>query len=238
MEAGKGQAIFTLTPSRATEVFDGSRNLERTPRYDKFEFQALFEYGLTHWFTAIVAPGLQLIDIAKPVDAHRAGLGYSEFGGRALLLNGDNWVVSAQGTVRVPGTFDAGNPAAVGHSDYEYDLRLLIGYGFAFGAWPAFVDLQVAQRFRAGDPPDELRLDATLGVRPAPQWLLLAQLFNVISEGASPPVFPSYDYSKLQLSVIYDVSQQWSLQAGGFATFHGRNALQENGLLLGAWRRF
>jgi hypothetical protein len=78
----------------------------------------------------------------------------------------------------------------------------------------------------------------TLGVRPLPQWLLLVQLLNVISEGAIPPLFPSYDYSKLQVSVVHDLTRQWSLQAGGFTTYSGRNALQENGLIMGAWYRW
>ncbi|MEA2990587.1 MAG: hypothetical protein QOG83_3298, partial [Alphaproteobacteria bacterium] len=32
--------------------------------------------------------------------------------------------------------------------------------------------------------------------------------------------------------------RQWAVQAGGFTTFSGRNALQENGLVVGAWYRF
>ena len=238
LEAGTGQVLATATASRANEAFDGSRNLAATPRYNKFEFQGLFEYGVTHWFTAIVSPGLQHIDIAAPVSAQRTGLGFSEFGGRARLLAGDNWVLSAQTTVRVPGTFDTANPAAIGYNGFEYDVRVLFGYAFSIGAWPAFLDLQLGQRFRSGDPPNEVRADLTLGVRPLPQWMVLAQLLNVISEGSSPPLFPSYDYSKLQISVIYDLTRQWSLQGGGFTTYHGRNALQENGVILGAWYRF
>jgi hypothetical protein len=30
----------------------------------------------------------------------------------------------------------------------------------------------------------------------------------------------------------------WSLQFGGYTTYAGRNALQENGVLLGVWRQF
>ena len=237
-EAGHGQVVSTMTLSSANEVFDRSRNLQPAPRYNKFEFQALFEYGVYDWFTLIVMPGLQHIDIAAPVNARRDGLGFTEFGGRYRIWRGENWVLSAQATVRIPGTFDAGNPAAIGNNGFENDIRLLFGYSFMIGGAQAFIDLQGGQRFRSGDQPSEFRLDATFGVRPAPQWLVLAQVFNVVAEGASPPLFPSYDYSKLQLSVIYDLNRQWSLQAGGFSTFHGRNALQENGLLAGAWYRF
>lgn len=238
MDEGAGLLLATATPSSASRVFDGQRTLQSTPRYNKFEFQALFEYGVTNWFTAIVSPGLQHVDIASPVDARRTGLGFSEFGGRVRLAQGDNWVLSTQAIVRVPGTFDAANPAAIGQNGFEHDFRLLFGYSFAIGAWPAFVDLQLAQRFRSSDRPSEVRIDAALGVRPVPRWLVLAQMFNVISEGDSPPIFPSYDYSKLQISVVYELTPQWALQAGGFTTFHGRNALQENGLVLGAWYRF
>jgi hypothetical protein len=237
-EAGHGHLLVTATGSGAGQVFDGARNLQATPRYNKFEFQALFEYGVTDWFTTILSPGLQHIDIAAPVSAQRTGLGYTELGGRYRIGQGENWVFSGQATLRVPGTFDRSNPAAIGYNGIETDLRALFGYSFTIGAWPAFLDLQLAQRFRAGDPPDEFRADVTLGLRPLPQWLVLAQFFNVISEGSSPPLFPSYYYSKLQLSVVHDLTRQWAVQAGGFTTYAGRNALQENGLLVGAWYRF
>ena len=174
LEAGRGQVVTTVTASSADEIFDSSRHLQPAAQYDKFEFQTLFEYGVYDWFTLIVAPGLQRVDIAAPVSARRTGLGYSEFGGRARIWHGANWVVSAQATVRVPGTFDIGNPAAIGHNRFEHDFRLLYGYSFAIGTVPAFIDLQLAQRFRSGDQPSELRFDATFGLRPSPQWLVLA----------------------------------------------------------------
>jgi hypothetical protein len=238
VQEGHGILSLTATASRAEEGFDSRRNLAPIPAYNKFEFQALLEYGLTDRLTAILGPGLQHVDIAAPVDARRTGLGYSEAGARYRFLMGENWVFSGQATVRVPGTFDPGNPAAIGHNSLEVDVRALFGYAFKVGAWPAFVDLQLAQRNRYEGPPSELRFDATLGLRFLPQWLALAQVFNVISEGASAPIYRSHDYSKLQLSVVYELSQQWALQAGGFRTFSGRNALQENALLLAAWYRF
>jgi hypothetical protein len=237
-EEGHGQVVMTATSSSANEAFDGDRHLQSTPRYNKFEFQALFEYGFTERFTVMVTPGLQHIDIAAPVDAKRTGIGYSDFGGRNRVWEGANWVVSGQASLRVPGTFDTGNPAAIGNNGVEADLRALFGYSFTIGAWPVFLDLQVAQRFRTNGPPDELRSDATLGVRFLPQWLALVQFFNVISEGPRPPIFPSYDYSKFQFSVVYELSKQWAVQLGAVTTYSGRNALQENGLIFGAWYRF
>jgi hypothetical protein len=235
--------VFVIgTGSRADKAFDNGGTAQPTPRYNKFELQALMEYGVTDWLTAIVGPGLQHIDIAAPTAARRTGFGTSEFGMRARLWHGDlpgaSWVISGQATMRVPGTYDTGNPAAVGYTGFEADLRALFGVGFALGAWPAFVDLQLAQRFRGDGPPNETRIDATFGVRPAPQWLVLTQSFNVLSQGAGSALFPQTRYHKLQFSLVYNVTPNWSLQGGVFTTFAGRNALQENGLVLGAGYRF
>jgi len=234
---GSGQAVATDTTSTATSGFDGSA-LVPTPRYNKSELEALIEYGVTDRLTAIAAPGLQHVDIASPIDARRTGLGYTELGGRYRLLQGDSWVVSGQTTVKVPGSNDTSNPAAVGYTGLETDIRGLVGYGFALRGMPAFFDLEVAEHLRAGAPPNELRADGTLGVRVAPQWLLLAQSFNVISEGAGSAPFTSYEYYKLQFSVVYALTKLVSLQVGGFTTYAGRNALQENGVILGAWYQF
>lgn len=239
LDAGTGQALVTGTFSRADQAFDGNGNVLRTPRYDKFELQGWFEYGVTDRFTAIVAPQMQHVDIAPPFEASRTGLGYTELGGRYLLFSGTSWVFSAQTTVRIPGTFDKANPAAIGYTDPEIDMRALFGYSFQIGGWPAFFNLELAQRFRTGDPPDEFRADVTLGLRPAERWLILAQSFNVISEGGGQGVFsPSYSYYKLQLSVAYELTKRWAVQAGAYTTVAGTNALQENALLLGVWYKF
>ena len=164
LDAGQGIAIVTGTPSQADKAFDGSGNLQSIPRYSKDELQALIEYGATDWFTLMLAPSLQHVDIGAPFDAQRTGLGYTDIGGRMRVWNNNSWVLSAQTTFRMPGTFDKSNVAAIGYTDPEVDVRGLFGYSFAAGAWPAFVDVQVAQRFRIGGPPDEFRTDVTLGL--------------------------------------------------------------------------
>lgn len=235
---GAGQLVITATASQASEAFNGNWELRGTPRYSKAEAQALIEYGASDRFTLMLGPGLQHVDIAAPTNASRTGLGYTEIGGRYRFWQSADWVFSGQVLLRAPGTSEAGNPAAVGYTGVEVDMRALIGKSFAFAGRPAFLDMQVAQRFRDDGAPHEFRADFTLGVRPADKWLLLAQNFNVISEGAGPPVFPSYNYHKLQLSAVYELTPKWAVQLGGFTTFAGRNALQETGVVLGLWHKF
>lgn len=236
LQQGTGQFFVAGTYSSATRAFGGA--LSPVPRYSKFELQGLIEYGLTNRFTFIVSPSFQYIDIGSPIDAKRSGLGYTEIGGRYLLVQNGPWVLSAQATARLPGVRDTSNAAAIGYTGYQTDVRALLGYSFTIGGMPAFMDLQFAQRFSIDVPPSEFRGDFTFGIRPNERWMLLAQSFNVVSEGAGPPIFPSYAYYKLQLSAVYYITPSWAIQMGGFTTYAGRNALQENGGILGVWYKF
>ena len=134
--------------------------------------------------------------------------------------------------------FDNANAAAVGYTDVETDLRGLAGHSFSIDGLPAFVDLQFAERFRSGAPPNEFHADMTFGVEPLSRWLVLAQSFNVVSEGSGRAPFTSYDYCKFQLSAVYALTPAVSLQLGGITTYAGRNALQENGLIAGVLSKF
>ena len=238
LDAGTGQLLVTTSASSASQAFDGARSLQSTPSYNKFEPGMLIEYGAADWLTLMLLPSLQHVDIAPPVGAQRNGLGYTEFGGRAKLYDFDSWVLSMQATLRMPGTTDSSNPAGFGYTDRQEDVRVLLGHSFSIGTLPAFIDFQAAQRFRGGGAPDEFRADFTFGIQPQSNWLLLAQSFNVLSEGAGSWGPPSYDYYKLQFSAVYQLTPAWALQFGAFTTFMGRNAIQENGIVLGAWYRF
>jgi hypothetical protein len=238
LDAGTGELIVTGTAMQANRAFDSDSKLQSIPRCGKEEAQALIEYGVTNWFTAMLQPLLQHVNIAAPFSAERGGLGYTDIGGRARIWSDDSWVVSAQATFRIPGVFDKTNPAAIGQTDPQIDIRGLVGYSFKVGTLPTFVDLEVAQRFRLRGPPDEFRTDITFGIRPVDRWLFLAQSFNVVSEGAGTWGFGSFAYHKFQLSAVYGLTPALSLQFGGYSTYWGRNALQENGLVVGAGYRF
>jgi len=235
---GTGQWIATVLSSTSTTYFAGG-GLAPTPRYDKDEGIVLVEYGFTDRLTGIFTTGLQHIDIGAPTDAERNGLNYTEFGARYAFLQDPTWVVSGQTTVRIPGTFDTSNPAAVGYTDVEADFRALLGHSFTIADLPAFFDLEAAERWRTAGYPSEFRFEGTLGVKVAPRWLLLVQSFNVVSEGPGLSYFGgAYAYYKLQISAVYEVMPTWSLQGGGFTTYAGDNALQENGVIFGVWHKF
>jgi hypothetical protein len=237
---GTGQWLATLDVSTATEFWEKNGALAPLPRYDKADADVLIEYGLTDRLTFLIDPGLQHIDIAPPVNAQRTGLDYTEFGARYAFIQNPTWVLSGQATVRIPGTLDTSNPAAIGYTDVESDLRLLLGHSFDIVGFASFFDIEAAERIRTAGYPSEFRVDATLGTYVSPSWLLLLQSFNVVSEGAGNLIYTggSYDYEKVQLSAVYSLSKTWSLQAGGYTTYAGRNALEQNGLIISVWHRF
>ena len=235
---GTGQWLATLTGTTSTSYFTDS-GLASTPRYSKQELQVLIEYGLTDRLTAIFDPGLQNIDIAPPTNAARFGLNYTEFGARYGFFESQDWVVSGQTTLRIPGTTNTSNLAAIGYTDVEADFRALLGHNFKAGDMPSFFDFEVAERWRTDGYPSEFRFEGTLGMKVYPRWMLLLQSFNVISEGSGISIFGgSYEYYKVQLSALYTLTDTWWLQFGGVSTYAGRNALQENGLILGVWHQF
>jgi hypothetical protein len=238
LNAGEGSVIATGSFSAATRAYDGKGNLAPATRYAKQEAQALIEYGAADWLTLMFAPSLQHVDIAGPFASERLGLGYTEAGARARLWQNESWVFSAQAVLRMPGTFDNSNVAAIGYTDGQVDVRALAGYSFSMGPWPAFVDVQLAQRFRSRGAPDEFRADVTFGFQPLDRWRVLVQSFNVVSEGAGSWGYPQYAYYKAQLSAVYSLTQALAVQFGGFTTFSGHNAIQENGLILAAWYKF
>ena len=145
-------------------AFDATRgsHSKSTPRYAKTELQALMEYGVTDWLTAIALPSLQHVDIAAPADASRTGPRQQRIRrSRPHRCKArPTGSCRAQATVRVPGTFDTGNPAAIGYTGFDVDLRALFGASFHRLSGMAGVIRRCTTRrssFRAGGPPSELR---------------------------------------------------------------------------------
>ncbi len=235
----EGSGIFIGTAAfTAGSQYLRAGNPTSQPEYRKLETTFYLEYGVTDWLTAIAAPSLRWTRSAGAGADSFSGLGYTDLGARVRLWSDSASVLSIQAVGRIPGASDDRRSARAGNTDAQFDLRLLYGHGFQLGETPAFVNAEAAYRFRADDPPDEWRLDLTFGIRPAERWLLLAQSFTTISNGAGRGVYPASWNSKAQLSAVYEFAPGWSLQGGVIFTTAGDDALRELGGLIGVWRRF
>ncbi|WP_026606516.1 transporter [Methylocapsa acidiphila] len=237
MPPGEGQIIASTAFSGSTRAFDARGKLIPVPSYDKFELGAYLEYGVNDWLTVIAAPAYDQIKQPPPAASY-AGLGESEIGARFGLYHSDNWAFSAQASLRTPGaslndTLAPSQPKRAG----GLDLRLMLGRTFDLAGLPAFAEVQTGYRVYAQNQPGEYRLDLTLGLRPLPQLLGLLQSFSSISKGSGGG-FKHGSWHKLQPSLVYDLSPQWSVQLGGFVTVAGVNAGRELGPFAGLWYRF
>ena len=187
---------------------------------------------------AVVRPDVTLISLGGQPAGRYMGLGTTEAGAQVRLLAFGPAVLAVQGSFRLPGSTDRANPALIGQTSHDADLRGLFGYGFDVAGWPAFLDAQSAYRFRDSDAPDEVHTDLTLGIRPWTDLLLLLQAFNTTGIGRGTPWFPREQYTHVELSGIYDLDPFWSVQLGAFTTLLARDSLREQGVVTAVWRRF
>jgi protein XagA len=238
MEEGAGEIIVTSTFAGANKAYDRHGHLIRTPSYGKFEAAGYVEYGATNWLTVIAEGDAFSFNGAatgfsfEPA-AHYAGAGLGALGGRIRLGEFAGVYFGAQASLRVA------SHSAERFLDFnaptQIDLRLQAFRGFEAFGLPCFIDAQLGYRSR-GQSGDEIHVDMTLGLRPRPDVLLLAQSFSAFAPGVQAA--GGYAAQKFELSGIYDLNRDWSVQIGAVAAPTGVNAPDEKGVLAALWRRF
>lgn len=231
MEPGRGQVIVSGFYAEASQAFGESGDAEEIPVFHKADIQADVEYGWAEGWTVIGRGGLKTEAVGEPVTIDEARFGLVGIGSRFRLLETGASVVSAEVTGRWAAQ-SSGMQASGMQENGDLDLRLLAGHGFGAGPWSGFAEIQLAYRARFGDVEDELRLDATVGLRPAQSILLLAKSFNTVRPDAS------YREHKVQLGAVYEINEAIALEVGAIATVDGRMALREQGIVTAVWYRF
>ena len=144
--AGHGLFIADYTFTGGSHYFNGTGTLSPAAAYAKSEGIGYIEYGLTDRLMAIVQPELQRITVAPSSGAagervaRYAGLGTSEAALQIQALTFGPAVLALQTGFRLPGSTGETNPALVGNTSRDLDLRILGGYSVSIAGWPAFVD--------------------------------------------------------------------------------------------------
>lgn len=239
LEPGELKLFVSGLASAGDRYFDRRGKLRSRGDYRKYDLQAFAEYGLRDGFTVFGSTALQKIRAEDRSTDRRKGLGRSEIGARARLWTDGAWIVSAQGSVVIAGAKQSDDIAVIGETDDQLDGRILVARSFALFDRPAFVDVAAGYRIRGGDPADEIRLDATFGIRPTPRLLLLAQSFNQIGTGRwSGPYRLKQRIHKLQGAALFDLTDRLQLVAAAFFSPAGRDSLDEKGATLGLGFRF
>jgi protein XagA len=250
LAADKSQIIFNGSWTEANHRFDKNGKPRISGRFTKQEFSTTFERGWSDTLTII--GGINAKHQAIPdsdfyaggLRAHTASFAILA-GGRVKLWSNSQSVFSLQSTVQTSGERAIPHNQRKMDAPVESEVRLLAGHSFSIPAFstqayniPAFVDFQTAYRWRGGSNTDEVRFDATLGIRPLPHLLVMLQSFNSVAVDQDKR-FGSKRATqhKIQASAVYDMNEQWAVQGGIFASLKGKEALRERGALLAVWRK-
>jgi protein XagA len=235
---GRTQIIFANTTTQSSSRFAHNGKPLRADRFSKQETAISVERGWSDQVTLLAGARFQLQTF--PVDGvtSRFASGAVSGGARVRLWSDGGTIVSVQGTLQASGERSLPGPLRRMDAPVEADLRLNLGHGFAIGSWQAFAEVQTAYRWRGGGNRDELRFDTTFGVRPVPQLLLMMQSFNTFTATGRGRVGEGRPRQhKLQPSIVYDLSERWSLQVSAFASIRGRDSIKEQGAQVALWRR-
>jgi hypothetical protein len=123
-------------------------------------------------------------------------------------------------------------------SGSQAELRLLYGTNYKLFGLDGFGDLQAAERWIKRPRPNEVAIDATIGLWLTPETLAMFKSYNVVSGGGGEAPYTFYRMHKLELSIVRRIAGHWSLQIGAFASPFGQNIVAEQGVVSALWYQF
>ena len=250
-DKGNTQIILTGSYYGANKLWDNSGHKQSQPSYGKYELNPYLEYGLQDGLTAGASLTLQRThqDKAAPgvfsasAGQSNWGMGDSEFFLRKRVFQNGTYVLSVEPMVKVPSPESAADQPRIGSSHYDAGVGVSGGYTFEAYGHQHYADIDTQFRHRFGAPHDQVHLAGTLGINVAPQWTIMPQTFVTLRTDSNPSnaftQSPDDDYNltRLQLSALYKMSEDLSLQFGGFTDIDGKNAGTGNGLLVALWKK-
>lgn len=238
---GQSQIISTFSQSQADTAYLDDTHPEIDVRFNKSEQRLYWEYGARPKLTLVASGGFQKIDFSVDGRMQRYdGLATTKIGARWALADRGNWKLAVQPSVVIPDGGEIIPDADLGSGGIGAEFRGLAGLGFTAAGRPAFIDIQAGAEFRTKDAPQQVFMDATMGIRPVPKIQILGQAFFRKTGGAryEQDVILPNDSLKVQGSLVYDLRPKISVQLGVQSTLTGRNIVKEKGVFIGLWQRF
>lgn len=238
MLPGTSQIIIRATQSSADTQFDHMGKRQDVLPYRKREIAAYGEYGL---FDDLTLVG-ELAWKEDRKDWH-AGARFTERGFSRLKV-GFRYALGewkdTEFALQPIATFHlqkAGDdPSMPGPGDTDLEAGGSLARSDTLLGMEIFSVQEIGYSFSGGGRPDRLRADITLGLKPWRDVMLLIESRNAANLGDLRR--QGTQESKLALSLVYEVREDWSVEAGLIRTVFGRNALEERGVTLGLWYRF
>lgn len=238
-DEGRWQVISGVILSDADRSYDSKVPIQ----FRRALFQAFAEYGLDGDTTLFAAAESAIVDVRQgSAPAFHADDNAIEGGARWRF---DPWaglsalgVLSLEVSGRVAGAFNFAVSADRSTGGGGAQMRLLYGRSFKLWGHDSFVDLEAGGRLLSGARPLEVPLDLTAGAWLDADDMAMLQSFNLFAGAGGLAAYPAFASHKLQLSWVRKLSDRFLVQAGGFLSPAGHNALVERGFCLSLWSRF
>ncbi len=230
-KSGKWLVIQNNSFYYNNRYFDESgKNKSLGGYYRKYELNPYFEYGVTDEITV----GANLF--ASRAEQQNSsgyfsnyGVGDSEIFSRFRLWQSGGFSFSTEAMVKLKSFTNEQKQPQIGSKNYDIGGGLSGGYGFSAYGENHFVNVDAGYRHRYGAPHDQLKFAVTAGVSLNKKWQIIPQVFVTSSTGKPQQALftqsssDDYNLTKLQISALYKVSSELSLQAGVFKDIAGRN---------------
>lgn len=239
LQEDRVQAITGLVFSEADHSYGSNAPMQ----FQKTLFTTYSEYGLRDDLTLFVHTESAYVQVEQGGLAPYHAMDNAVEAGARLRVDpwmgwGDFGVLSVEASLLTAGAFNFAVSANRSTGGEGSQLRLLYGRGFRLWDHDAFFNAEVAHRFLTGPRPDETPLDLTGGVWLDGDNMVMAQSFNLFAGAGTIAAYPGFRSHKLQFSWVRRLSDRFLVQAAGFFSPAGRNALVEQGACLSLWSRF
>jgi hypothetical protein len=227
-KAGEGSVIATVRASYADDSFDRSGEKYNAPTFRKEDVDLYVTYGVSDETTLIGQARYVRLHPDNPSIGTR-GWDETLIGVQQHVWNDDTRVFSAQFSALLAGD----STLSSGGTDWE--ARGLYGQSFELFDRQAYVDIELAYRWRANDFANQVKPEATIGVWAREDVLVMAQYFGTITTTDGAEHYFEGGQHKGQLSGMVRLSENLGLQFGAFATLDGRDTPAERGMFAALW---
>ena len=236
----KGIVILSSSYYRSRDYYDDLGLHHAQDAYSKQEQNIYAEYGIRDWLTL---GGSASFTSAQQASFSSYGIDDSTVFLRARLWQGDGFVFSAAPILKLPSPSSRTQNPVIGSGHASSGLQLSGGYGFEAFGQHHFAALDASYLYRFGEPKDQLRLDATLGIGLTDKWMFMPQMFITRRMGSGNTGFTQssgddYNLATLRLSAVYALTEETSLQLGAYDDISAKNAGAGKGLVVSVWRKF
>ncbi len=205
---------------------------ENSGQFEDANINYYVEYGLSNKLTAIGSFYYkQLHREDSTIDVTTYGIGDVDLALKYKMLDNAVGIVSSQVLVKVPEFYDENDTMPLGNGQYDVEYRLLYGRSL-YPLFPGYCNVEAGYRWRAEAPADELRLLVEVGSNFGADFYGRAKLDGLFglnngdttgTDLDNPTIGNDFNLVKLDLTLGYEFSDQWGIEAAFTPTVYGQH---------------